>query len=149
MSAKIIINRKSQWMNRMRAFKIFVDDQEVGSVKNGNSEELVVEEGVHVVYLKFGFYRSAPLTLTLNKSENKFLIAQNGMKYFWPLYILMMLGIFSQMILKSRHLDPISWIPLLQIAMVIPGILYFLYYLVIARKKYLLLEIDHDNIFNS
>ena len=149
MSAKIIINRKSQWMNRMRDFKVFVDDQEAGKVKNGNSEEIVVEEGVHVVYLKFRFYRSASLTITLNKSETKFLLAQSGMKYFWTYYILFILALLLKPLIKNLETDISAWLPYLQIGLMVPLLLYVLYYLTLGRKKYLLLEEDHNNIFNS
>ncbi len=43
MATKIIINRKSESLNRLRGFKVFIDDKEVGAVKNGSSEEFVVE----------------------------------------------------------------------------------------------------------
>ncbi len=149
MATKIIINRKGEWLNRLRAFKVFIDEVEVGAVKNGSSEEFVVAPGVHSVYLKFGFYKSNPMVVTVNDNENKFLLTRNGMKYFWPLYILLLLGIFSKLLAKNLQIDATVWLPFLQVALIIPSVSYLLYYLTLGRKKYLLLEEDHDNIFNS
>jgi len=149
MATKIIINRKSEWLNRLRSFKIFIDDAEVGAVKNGSSEEFVVVPGVHSVYLKFSFYKSEPLTITVNDNETKFLLAHNGMKYFWALYILLLLALFLKPLIRNVEIDISTWFPFLQIGLIMPLVFYALYYLTIGRKKYLLLEEDHDNIFNS
>ncbi len=149
MLAKIIINRKSEWLNRLRSFKVFIDDKEAGSVKNGNSEEFLVEEGVHSVHIKFGLYKSISLTITLTKGENKFLLTRNGMKYFWPLYILLLVGVASKIIMIKLGLYNTDWSSYVQLLLVLPSLLYFLFYLTIGRKKYLVLEEDHDNIFNS
>jgi hypothetical protein len=149
MLAKIIINRKSEWLNRLRAFKVFIDDKEVGAVKNGSSEEFVVEEGTHNVHIKFGLYKSISLTITLNKGENKFLLTRNGMKYFWPLYILLLVGVVSKLIMIKLGIYNTDWSSYIQLLLVLPSLLYFLFYLTIGRKKYLVLEKDHNNIFNS
>ena len=149
MLAKIIINRKSEWLNRMRDFKIFVDDKEAGRVKNGSAEEIVVEEGVHIIYLKYGFYKSEPLTITLNKSENKFLLARNGMKYVWVLYILLFGCFVPRIIDKNSGGNQPNWLPYFMVICILPSLLYFLYYAIFARNKYLVLEIDHRNIFNT
>ena len=149
MPAKIIINRKSEWLNRLRPFKVFIDEKEVGSVKNGSSEEFVVEEGTHSVHIKFGLYKSISLTITLNKGGNKFLLTRNGMKYFWPLYILIMVGVASKLIMIKLGVYNADWSSYIQILLVFPSLLYFLFYLTIGRKKYLVLEDDDNNIFNS
>lgn len=50
--AKIIISRTSQYPNKFRSYKIFIDDQLVGKVKDGEQISLEVEPGNHSIYIK-------------------------------------------------------------------------------------------------
>ena len=149
MATKIIINRKSEWLNRLRSFKVFIDDAEVGAVKNGSSEEFIVKPGVHNVYLKFGIYKSMPLTVTVNDNESKFLLARNGMKYVWVLYILLLGCLVPKIIDQNSGGNQPNWLPYFMAICILPSLFYFLYYAFIRRNKYLILQNDDDNIFNS
>ncbi len=88
------------------------------------------------------------MDVTINRDENKFLLARNGMKYFWLFYILFILGLLSKILSRQLHLAS-DVVLEYQMIFFAPFILYFLYYLTIGRKKYLILEEDHENIFNS
>jgi len=148
MSAKIIISRKSEWLNRMRPYKVMVDETEAGIVKNDSSEEFIVADGVHQVYLKCGFYRSETITLNVSEQNKTYLLVKSSMKYFWPLYILLIAGILINLFFRESKVNGPAWLPVVQSVLVAPCLLYFLYYLTLGRKKYLELSVDKDNIFN-
>src|SRR6478752_7075332 len=95
MATKIVVNRKSEWMNRARGFKFFIDDIELGKIKNAGSEEYPVKPGIHTVECKIDWCSSSKLDISLNEGEVKFLKVRSGMKYFGIGYILLLLAIVS------------------------------------------------------
>ena len=149
MPAKIIINRKSEWLNRMRGFKVFIDGKEAGIVNNGSSEEFTVESGVHIITMKFGFYSGQPKTISLNDNETKFLQTRRAWKFFWFFYILFLLGLLSGFIFRSLNIQETRLTSIAGGILIAPAFFSALYHLTLGRKKYLLLEDDDSNIFNS
>jgi hypothetical protein len=51
-ASNIRITRASEWRNLFRAFKVFIDDNLVGTIKNGATVEYPVSPGIHRVYLE-------------------------------------------------------------------------------------------------
>ena len=147
MATKIILNRKSEWMSRARRVKVFIDNVERSTVANGSSEEFLVEPGMHTIQCKISWYSSGEVNLLLNEGETKFLRVRSGMKYYFFLYILMLLALVSKFLLRRAHITIPEYLDWLQIVLVFPFILYFLYFVTIGKKKYLLLEEDKENIF--
>jgi bacteriorhodopsin len=73
----------------------------------------------------------------------------SGMKYYWPLFTVMILGILINLYF-SHNVEPRSLgVQLLQLVLILPAILYMLYYLTLGRKNYLVIETDKDNVFAS
>ena len=149
MSAKIIISRKSEFLNRTRAFKVFIDDNEVGAVSNGSAEEFSVEAGKHSVYVKIGWYKSIVFDATVSEGENKYLLTHSGMTLFWPLYIVMLAGLILNIVLRKEGIDLNGVADVLRYLLIIPPILYYVYFMTLGRNKYVLLREDKNNVFNS
>jgi len=147
MATKIIMNRKSELMSRTRRIKIFIDNVERGTVANGSSEEFLVEPGMHTIQCKINWYSSGEVNLLLNEGETKFLRVQSGMKYYLVLYILLLLALASRLLLKLANIPRPEYLDWIQVALAIPFILYFLFYITFGKKQYLLLGEDTENIF--
>jgi hypothetical protein len=146
---KIIVSRPNQWLNRTRIVKVFIDDVEAGSVKNGSSEEFAIGSGQHIVQCKMDWQSSPVMIVNLNQNEIEYLIVKNAMKYYWPLFLLMLIGVgINLFYLRYQTQRPLG-ASLLQLALILPALIYLLYYITIGRKKYLILEADQENIFAS
>lgn len=146
---KIILTRRSEWLNRLRSYKIFIDDKEVGSIKNGSSDEFIITAGVHQIQCKIAWYSSPVFTINIEQGSVEYLIVKNGLKYYWPMILLLFIGLIVNIIYTGTHEDRPLGIFIIQLALILPALLYMLYYLTFGRKEYLLIEEDKDNIFAS
>lgn len=148
MATKIVLNRKSEVLNRARAFKVFIDGEEKGAIKNGGAEEYPVSPGTHTVQCKIRWYSSPEMTVNLQEGETKVLKVQAAMKYFMVAYILLLIVIVSDLLIRKAGatVNP-SWA---WIKLVLVGIfaIYFLYFGLLRPKKYLLLEEDKNSVFS-
>jgi hypothetical protein len=148
-SNKIILNRPSQWLNRTRSIKVLIDAVEVGTIKNGSSEEFVIGSGQHSIQCRIAWYCSPVINVNLNRNEIEYLVVKNGMKYYWPLFLMMLVGIFINLFyLRFQPERPLS-ASFMQLVLILPALIYLLYYMTIGRKNYLVLETDEENIFAS
>jgi hypothetical protein len=148
MATKIIINRKSEWRNRAFGFRVLIDGKEVGMIANGGSEEYSIEPGVHTLQCKIDWCSSPELELTLKEGETRFVQAGSGMKYYNAFTVLMILVLLSGPVIKYLNLSVPENFTYLQLTILVPFLLYFIYYLSIGRGRYLLLKEDATNVFN-
>jgi hypothetical protein len=145
--SKIIITRKSEWLNRLRGYRIFIDGNESGKVGNGSSEEFVTDAGLHKVQCKVNWYGSREFEVETKPGEVSYLLVKSGMKYFWIFYILLIGGLGINLFYRFTHIKRPDYAQNVELALVLPAILYLLYYLSFARKDYLVLSKDTKNIF--
>jgi hypothetical protein len=144
---KIILSRRSEWMSRARVFRVFIDGEEKGQIRNGSTEEYPVDPGKHQIYCQVAWYKSMPFSIDLGPGEIEYLCVRSGMKYYWPLFLTMLVGIFINLFFSS-HAEPRPLnIQILQLILILPALLYLLYYLTVGRRNYILLEPDKDNVF--
>lgn len=148
MANKIIINRKSEWRNRAFGFRVLIDGKEVGMIANGGSEEYPIDPGVHKLQCKIDWGSSPELELTLAEGETRFVQVGSGMKYYSLFTVLMILVLLSGPVIRYLHLSVPEDFTYLQLAILVPFLLYCVYYLSIGRGSYLLLKEDTTNVFN-
>lgn len=148
MANKIIISRKSEWRNRARNFHVWIDGREVGTIANGSSEEYPIEPGIHTLQCKIDWCSSPELELTLKAGETRFVQVGSGMKYYSMFTVLMILVLLSGPVIKYLNLSVPENFTYLQLTILVPFLLYFIYYLSIGRGRYLLLKEDTNNVFN-
>jgi len=145
---KIILSRPSAWMNRFRSYSIFIDDVLVGSIHNGSSEEFLTTPGTHNIQCKIAWYSSPIYTVSIEQGRSEYLLVKSGITYYWLMLISLFLGItinlFYSQLLDERPLG----IFILQLTLILPALLYMLYYLSIGKKNYLIIEEDKDNLFS-
>jgi hypothetical protein len=147
--AKIIINRKGEWMNRMRGIKVFIDGKQVGIVKNDSAEEFVVDAGTHTVECKIDWCGCKPVQLTVaDDGDVKILKLQSGMTYLKPLYFIFFAVVLGRLLFRLSGQHVPDWLEIGQFVIAVPVLLYFIYYLTIGRKHYLSLDYDKSNPFS-
>jgi hypothetical protein len=144
---KIIITRKSEWMNRLRSYTIFIDGAEAGFVKNGSSEEFNVQPGEHTVYCKLNWFYSPEFKTAIHPDEIEYLRVKSGMRFYYVFVFLFLAGILVNFYYKQSHIHRPQWVWWMVICTLVPYILYILYYFTIGRKKYFILEKDSENVF--
>ena len=106
--------------------------------------------GVHRIQSKLGFFYSQECSANVGADQIAYLKTKSALRFYWPLYILLLAGVLLNLLNKNNadkagifRVNPAEWI------CISPFILYFLYYLTVGRKKYLMLEEDKDNIFSK
>lgn len=135
-------------MNRARGIKVFIDGIEVGKITNGGTEEYLVKPGVHTMQCKVDWCSSPETDFAVNSDESKFMEVRSGMQYFGIGYILILVSLASELLFKLAHIPRPEYLASIRVAIVIPVILYLVYYLSMGRKNYLKLQEDKNNIFN-
>jgi hypothetical protein len=63
------IQRIRQWVGRIRALDVYVDGQKVGSLASGESRLFPLVPGQHSIYVKMDWYKSVPLTVSVQTGE--------------------------------------------------------------------------------
>jgi hypothetical protein len=87
----IIITRTSQFANRLRAIKIFINGKNAGYIDNGKTIEFPVPAGPVELYAKIDWCKTRPVTLKLEPGHKaKFELGSRptGFRGFLALYYL-------------------------------------------------------------
>ena len=136
--ATIRLKRTSEYNNRMRDYKIFIDGKQVGTIANGETKDFPTTVGQHIVTAKVDWCSSPELSIEPKESQTSSLKV-GGFKYG---QILMPIGIglivLHFILSKFADFDYIMFL-------VAPLFLLLVYYLTIGRKKYLTLEEVNEN----
>ena len=143
---KIILSRPSQLMNRIRGYKVLINGQQVGVIKNGATEEYVVEPGNNSIECKLDWCGSRSLPVNLQAGETIYLKVSSGMKLYYFIILLLAGEVFLSFYYQGKPDKP-SWVNPVIIGSLGIIIVYFLYYLTIGRKDYLIVEKDTKNVF--
>lgn len=68
--SQIVVQRiESRWQDRMRDYRIVVNDREAVRVGNGSSAVFAVEPGRHTVHLALDWCRSRPLEVDVGPGQ--------------------------------------------------------------------------------
>lgn len=84
----LIITRISQHVNRARKIHIYLDDEKIDSIKNGETKKLNLEVGTHKIYAKIDWCKTVPLELSINETTTFALEIGSDLNPFNPLAIL-------------------------------------------------------------
>jgi hypothetical protein len=147
--AKIIINPKPSFQQRLRRFSVFIDGTKAGEVLKGNPEEFVVAAGVHTVQCKMNWYSSNTYEISVNESDVKFLQVQSNMPYFWFVYVIFIGSLVSTMFMRWADIEKPANFDLIRAIILVIVALYFLFFSLVKRKTYLKISEDTRNIFNT
>jgi hypothetical protein len=65
------IDRSSEWTNYMRSIKIIMDGQEILKLKNGESKEITIPEGVHHLMARVDWGTCPIVSFQISGNEKK------------------------------------------------------------------------------
>jgi len=68
----IKLKRDSGWADRARAYKVVLDDEVIGSIKNGEEKEFDVHVGRHELFLKIDWCSSNSISFDADGSVLNF-----------------------------------------------------------------------------
>ncbi len=134
-------------LNRRQQYKVLVDGVEAGQIKNDDTQEFILEQGTHILQCKLNWMSSEAKTFTVNEGANTYLSVSSGLTFIAPLYILMLIGVLFPFFLRMAKSPVPDYVSTLKIVFIFPAILYYILYLTILRKKYLVVGEDKSNPF--
>lgn len=129
---KLIISRRKEWSNRGRKFKIFINDENVDYIENGEVKELNLEPGINKVLFKVDWCSSQEIDLEISDEKAK-TIEVSGFKigrWMYPLFYALLAAYFIIKVAFNVYLKELMY-------PVIPLTLIILYYVSFGRKKYI------------
>lgn len=135
---KLIINRKKEWANRLKAYNLFIDGKQVGQIKNGEIKEFEIEDGAHQLEIQMGLCGSGVYNFEMLDGKNK-MYQVSGFKHInW---VNPLLGLTTVLAITYRRMAEKGVVNdeygIFIIMPLVPLLLYFLYYITLGRKKYL------------
>ena len=68
----IKIKRDSGYVDRLRAYKVILDEKVIGEIKNGQEITLEIPKGSHQLYLKIDWCRSNIINFDINDDNVEF-----------------------------------------------------------------------------
>ena len=148
-SSKIIMRRRGEFMNRMRGYRVFVDDVKMGIIKNGSTEEYIVSPGLHQVNCKVDWCSSPKKEIMLKPGEIAYLEVRSNLRFFIYLYIILLAGLFGRIALRSGDIILPEWVKFVYGGLAGIAAIYILYFLTLGRNKYLAVEDDKNSVFSK
>jgi hypothetical protein len=67
--AKIIINRSTEFSNRIRAIRIYIDKQKIGEIYDGESKEFEISPGKHTLKAKIDWCGSNTIEFVASEED--------------------------------------------------------------------------------
>lgn len=145
---KLVLTRKSEMLNALRGYGVYIDGEKRGKIGNGDTEEYEVTPGKHVLSCKIDWCGSRDHTFEVNEGEVAYLQVRNGARHFFYFFIP---GIALYIAYKFVY-APGERPQYLLYALIFVGLAYLaymLYYTVISRKDYLAIEKDTTTLFGK
>jgi len=140
--SKIVVSRPKEWINRRRAYKLKLDDQDLGEIKNDQILEFEVAPGRHSLRAIVDWTSSNTWDMEIAEGETHYirLSAFKHANWLMPsgsilimLYVIVLRRTFQ---LGNTIWEKIYW----GILILYVGV--FAFYLTLGRKRYLWLRTD-------
>jgi hypothetical protein len=147
MAAKLILTRKGSMLNRRQPFRVFVDGVEAGQVKNDDTEEFTLTPGTHTVHAKISWMSSAVESIEIKEGENTYRTLGSGLKFIGPLYVLMLIGVLFPFYFHFIKTPVPDYVGTLKTVLIFPAIIYYILYISVFRKNYLVIAEDKSSPF--
>ncbi len=147
--ARIVLRRSSEWLNRARNLKVFIDGEQAGTIANGDTKDFLLSPGPHTISCKVDWCSSRDFSVSLGENETAYLFVRSGMKYYWqtafPLFVVLALNFYY---VFSEGKRP-EWLNYLLIIVALPALLYIMYYVTFGRRDYLVVSKDDKTVFSK
>ncbi|MBZ9631415.1 DUF2846 domain-containing protein [Salegentibacter sp. LM13S] len=129
---KLVVNRRSEWANRARKIGLYLDDQKIGAIANGEFKEFDLEPGNYKLKAKIDWCGSQLNDIEIKENELTKVELTGFSKNKWVLPILIVAQI-SLLILSYR----IEINDFLMIAFSAGILVYIIYPISFGRNHYL------------
>lgn len=130
--ATIILNRTSEYVNRLRNYGVYIDGKKVGTIANGDTKEFVVTPGHHSIVTKIDWCSSKTITFDIGHDEIKEFKVGGFKNAKWLMPVAFIVIVLSYIVNFKYGFEYLFYL-------VIPAFLMLVYYLTVRRKKYLTL----------
>jgi len=130
--ATIILNRTSEYVNRLRNFGVYIDGKKVGTIANGDRKEFNVSPGQHSIVTKIDWCSSKTITFDLTDDEIKELKVGGFKNAKWLMPTTFIVIVLSYIANWKYGFEYLFYL-------VVPAFLLLVYYLTVGRKRYLTL----------
>ncbi len=146
MATKLVLSRKSEWLNRARPFKILIDGELVGTITSGKVEEFELSQINQTIECKVDWCYSNKYEFSAADGDIVYLQVKSGMKAFWVVYVLL-LGYIAISFIVPGFISTLGDVGI-AIRLIVLGIplFYLVYSLTIGRRNYLSLEKYSTNV---
>ena len=130
--SKLIIDRRSEWANRGRKIRLYLNEEKIGVIENGETREFDLQPGVYHLKAKIDWCGSQNQKISLKENELKTLDLTGFPKSKWTLPLL----ILAQVTLTglSQFIDINQYV---MMAFSFCLILYLFYPITFGRNHYL------------
>ncbi len=132
---KLIIKRSFEWNNMIRNIGLYLDEEKVGTIANGQVKEFELEPREYSLRSKIDWAGSETLKFTLSDNETK-RVELSGFKhgnFLMPLVLI--ISIVYLVFGEELNFDTLLFVLLMS-----PVVLIQFYYMTLGRNNYLRLE---------
>lgn len=103
----ISITRAQHYADRVRKYKIFIDDIYIGDIANNETKKFTIPQGQHSLYFKIDWCKSNTLTITSDKNSKFFTVSPNATG--WKgLFAIAYITFFKNKYLWAREIKEIN-----------------------------------------
>lgn len=129
----LLIKRKYEPIDTMLSYAFYIDGEKRGSLRNGETKELLLPPGHYKLKISTGCWGSQPMSLEINRNEKKMVMISARVKSVYVVSFVIAEVLIHYFLKIIWHID-ISFI--LGFVSLFP-IAYLFYFFVIKRKHYL------------
>lgn len=130
--SQLIINRRSEWANRGRKIGLYLNEEKIGTIKNGETKEFQIEPGNYNLIAKIDWCGSQKHKLSLKENSQKTVELTGFPKNKWTLPILILIQFI---LLGLSYIIEINQFIMMTFS--ISLLLYILYPITFGRNNYL------------
>jgi hypothetical protein len=130
--ATIILNRTSEYVNRLRNYGVYIDGKKVGTIANGETKDFVVTPGHHSIVTKIDWCSSKTINFDISNDELKEFRVGGFKNAKWLVPTGLIVIVLSYIVNLRYGFEYLFYL-------VVPAFLLLVYYLTVGRKRYLTL----------
>lgn len=127
--AKLIIHRTCEWYNKLRDYKVYVDDTKIGMVGDGETRAFKLEAGTHKLTSKIDWCRSKTIEFEIKENETK-TIELSSFKFSVFIVPMLLLILLINVVAMMQFNTDLSFL-------VIVLLCYPIYFLTIGKNRYI------------
>jgi hypothetical protein len=127
---KLIIIRNSEYVNRLRTYRIYLDEVKLGNVGNGEAKEFIIPAGRHQVCAKINWCSSPTLSFEVNDQETRTYQVGNFRHSNWLIPLSIAILILHFLLSVTLHFKA-------TIFLLAPPFAVLIYYMTLGYKRYL------------